>query len=62
MKKRIALLAALLLTLAGCSGDITTGDGTSSTMSDEVYTLNDGRQVTCIYGRARLSCDWENAK
>lgn len=61
MKKTIAVMvAALALTLTGC-GNLTTEDGSQSVNSETSYKLKDGRTVICIYGRYRLSCDWESA-
>jgi hypothetical protein len=57
----IASTAFILLALTSC-GDITKEDGSKSVMSDETYTLSDGRQVTCMVGTGRLSCDWDNAR
>lgn len=62
VKTKLAVIAATLLALTSCSGNITKGDGGQSVMSEQTYTLNDGRQVICIVGVGRLSCDWEHAK
>jgi uncharacterized protein YceK len=60
MKKVIAALV-VALALTGC-GNLTTDDGSQSVNSETSYKLKDGRTVICIYGRARLSCDWESAR
>ncbi len=67
--KRLALTAAALLALTGCSTD----DGTTSTPSQpgtedgaSTYTVMhvnvDGRDIPCItwkrYNAGGLSCDW----
>jgi hypothetical protein len=57
----LAIIAALTIALTGC-GNLTTEDGTQSNNSETAYKLKDGRTVVCIYGRYRLSCDWEHAK
>lgn len=64
MDKKIAVLAAAIaITLTGCgNGNLTTEDGTQSVNSETSYKLKDGRTVICIYGRYRLSCDWEHAR
>lgn len=65
MKTKLAtasLIIVAALTLTGCNGTLNTDEGERSVNSETSYELKDGRNVTCIYGPSRLSCDWENAR
>lgn len=64
MKRKLAALALIALTLTGCSA----GEGANRTNTDtgwvtaQYVELPDGRSVICIMSNTKISCDWERAK
>lgn len=63
MKRTIATLTVVALTLTACGTSTQSTNGNGFLMRESTYTLKDGRTITClIYDHSSIDCDWENTK
>lgn len=62
MSKRLVVVLAACLALAGCSNEPPAPGERQQNLEQRDYVLRDGRTVTCIVrdevNKGGLSCDW----